>query len=292
MPYQLPEYLNGKSTKSRALSDYLGAKEQAKLLGVFNQLVGTAKKIKPLFFNNVSEFADKSDDDISEYHETLQKQRALLDEAQEIADTFRVKIAPLSKSKDASIKEVGVNTIKGLDELDKGLSSMQERIDSAASNIAMERARRSGLTKLKFIDVLKNKKLSDAFAAFAKRSYCGDEYSYLTIYAKKKVPKTLSEADDQWKLAVDCNPTSEMKYWFEDISTILNALKIQPNKSLKACLAEIDDDNLREIEMSADDIWNGWVEHWEAAYRNVYNMLLRSGFPEFCTSAEARDALR
>lgn len=73
MSYQLPEYLNGKSTKSRALSDYLGAKEQAKLLGVFNQLVGTAKKIKPLFFNNVSEFADKSDDDISEYHETLQK---------------------------------------------------------------------------------------------------------------------------------------------------------------------------------------------------------------------------
>lgn len=56
MSYAIPECLNGKSAKSAPLAGYLEAKEQKALLSLFNKMVGTAKKIDPLSFNNVPDF--------------------------------------------------------------------------------------------------------------------------------------------------------------------------------------------------------------------------------------------
>lgn len=285
MPYALPEALDPKNTKSKLLCDYLDSTPAMKKL--FNPVVVAAKKLDPLFCNNITEFSADTLEEIGQLLQSITAAEAPLAEFLEASSKFRIKFTPLSKAADT--QKMAIAALKGLTELDQDGARMQNNLKNARVLFTGKRIKLVGLRGLKLDDVLSNAKLLVAFRAHCKEELSENALDYLVDYASDKVPKTLVDADEQLKRLALANISGGVNTKLTDaIDLFKTDLEFSVTDSLKSQLKEMDK---TDIDMSPDSLWSDWETSWKNAYLELYTLLKKDTLSRFCSSKEAATAI-
>lgn len=285
MPYALPEALDPKNTKSKLLCDYLDSTPAMKKL--FNPVVVAAKKLDPLFCNNITEFSADTLEEIGQLLQSITAAEAPLAEFLEASSKFRIKFTPLSKVADT--QKMAIAALKGLTELDQDGARMQNNLKIARVLFTGKRIKLVGLRGLKLDDVLSNAKLLVAFRAHCKEELSENALDYLVDYASDKVPKTLADADEQLKRLDLANISGGVNTKLTDaIDLFKTDLEFSVTDSLKSQLKEMDK---TDIDMSPDSLWSDWETSWKNAYLELYTLLKKDTLSRFCSSKEAATAI-
>lgn len=285
MPYALPEALDPKNTKSKLLCDYLDSTPAMKKL--FNPVVVAAKKLDPLFCNNITEFSADTLEEIGQLLQSITAAEAPLAEFLEASSKFRIKFTPLSKAADT--QKMAIAALKGLTELDQDGARMQNNLKNARVLFTGKRIKLVGLRGLKLDDVLSNAKLLVAFRAHCKEELSENALDYLVDYASDKVPKTLADADEQLKRLDLANISGGVNTKLTDaIDLFKTDLEFSVTDSLKSQLKEMDK---TDIDMSPDSLWSDWETSWKNAYLELHTLLKKDTLSRFCSSKEAAKAI-
>ncbi len=287
MPYVFPDALNPKNTKSKLLWDYLDSTPAMKKL--FSPLVIAAKKVDPLFNNNITEFSADTLEEIDKLLKSITEADAPLADLLEASSKFRIKLMPLSKAADT--QKMAIAALKGLTELDQDGARMEDNLKSARVMFTNQRIKLAGLRGLKLDDVLSNAKLLVAFRAHCKEELAENALDYLLDYASAsaKVPKTLTDADEQFKRLEAANISGGLSEKIpEAIDLFKTDLEFSVTDDLKSQIKEMDK---TDIDVAPDSLWSDWETTWKNAYLELYTLLKKDTLNRFCNSEAAAKAI-